>query len=357
VIDIGVDAVAPLGPLPETLGHDREVAGGDPSVAVHVWVRRDTGGAGGRFPYGQHRNCAYKGDGDTPPLVVHRVSFLPRWTALRYPPKQGDTKVELLRVQDVRAAYRLIGECRDLGSDPVLWQARLFAGLSPFLGEAMASGGEGRLTGTRGAIVPLTQFHSGFEPKDVPTYLAYMSEGGPTLDPFIRAFPRTSGRAVTRSRRQLVSDRVYLRSQVFERYFQPGSVGHRLASVFPTAGGHAISLLHLHRSPKERDFSARERALLDFFHGEIGPLVGRALVSAAEPTPEGLPPRLRQTLICLVEGDTEKQAASRLGVSPMTLHEYVTALYRRFGVNSRGQLLAHVRKRAARWPWGGGLNV
>jgi hypothetical protein len=32
-------------------------------------------------------------------------------------------KAELLRVQDVRDAYRLIGECRDLGSDPALRSA------------------------------------------------------------------------------------------------------------------------------------------------------------------------------------------------------------------------------------------
>jgi DNA-binding NarL/FixJ family response regulator len=97
--------------------------------------------------------------------------------------------------------------------------------------------------------------------------------------------------------------------------------------------------------------------LLEVFHGEIGPLVGRALVSAAEPTPESLSPRLRQTLACLVEGDTEKQVAARLGVSHATVHEYVTALYRRFGVNSRAQLLAHVLKRVARREWREGLNL
>jgi hypothetical protein len=35
---------------------------------------------------------------------------------------------DLLRVQDVRDAYRLIGECRDVGSDPALWQSRMFEG-------------------------------------------------------------------------------------------------------------------------------------------------------------------------------------------------------------------------------------
>ena len=53
-----------------------------------------------------------------------------------------------------------------------------------------------------------------------------------------------------------------------------------------------------------------------------------------------LPPRLGQTLRCLLEGDSEKQVASRLGLSRSTIHEYVTALYRRLGVNSRPELMA-----------------
>lgn len=115
--------------------------------------------------------------------------------------------------------------------------------------------------------------------------------------------------------------------------------------------------MHLHRPRGEKNFSARERALLEFFHRELGPLVGRALVSAAEPTPVSLAPRLRQTLVCLVQGDTEKQVAARLGVSVATAHQYVTALYRRFGVNSRGQLLAHVMKRIARREWRETLTI
>jgi DNA-binding NarL/FixJ family response regulator len=52
-----------------------------------------------------------------------------------------------------------------------------------------------------------------------------------------------------------------------------------------------------------------------------------------------LPRHLRQTLFCLLEGASEKEAAARLGLSRHTVHGYVTALYRRFGVNSRAELL------------------
>ncbi len=53
-----------------------------------------------------------------------------------------------------------------------------------------------------------------------------------------------------------------------------------------------------------------------------------------------LPPRQAETLERLLAGDGEKQIAAKLGLSRHTVHEYVKSLYRRFGVSSRGELLA-----------------
>ena len=41
-----------------------------------------------------------------------------------------------LRLQDIRDAYRLVGDCRDLGSDPVLWHGRMLEGLTRLVGAA-----------------------------------------------------------------------------------------------------------------------------------------------------------------------------------------------------------------------------
>jgi DNA-binding NarL/FixJ family response regulator len=65
----------------------------------------------------------------------------------------------------------------------------------------------------------------------------------------------------------------------------------------------------------------------------------------------GLPTRHQQTLEGLLAGDSEKQIAQKLGVSRNTVHVYVTALYRKFNVNSRGELLARfVKDRRGRVP-------
>jgi DNA-binding CsgD family transcriptional regulator len=113
----------------------------------------------------------------------------------------------------------------------------------------------------------------------------------------------------------------------------------------------AYRLICLHRALGDRDFSTRERRLLHFFHQELGRLIGVSLVSATEPMLQELPRRLRQTLTCLMQGDSEKQVAARLGLSRATTHQYVTALYRRFGVQSRPQLMAYAFGRIGRGEW------
>lgn len=55
---------------------------------------------------------------------------------------------------------------------------------------------------------------------------------------------------------------------------------------------------------------------------------------------DGLSPRMRQTLDGLLAGDSEKQIAHKLALSKHTVHVYVKALYKGFGVCSRGELLA-----------------
>lgn len=72
-------------------------------------------------------------------------------------------------------------------------------------------------------------------------------------------------------------------------------------------------------------------------------LVGRRFGeerSLSLPSAADLSPRQKQTLELLLRGDSEKQIAYKLGISRHTVHVYVKDLYKRFDVNSRGELLA-----------------
>jgi DNA-binding CsgD family transcriptional regulator len=255
------------------------------------------------------------------------------------------SKSAMLRFHDLRDAYRLIGECRDLGSDSALWYPHMLEGLCRLIGAAAATGGEGIWRRPHRALEAISAFGTGFDVRGRELYAEYMRQVTPGGDPVFRALQRVAARQVTRTRKQLISDSAWHRSVVWNEFQRPAKIDDELTSVFQIDSAGAMGAIVLHRAPREREFSARDRGLLSFFHAELGPLMGRMLTSASEPRMESLPPRLRQTLACLMEGDSEKQAASRLGLSVATTHEYVTALYRRFKVRSRAQLMAHVIRR------------
>ena len=46
----------------------------------------------------------------------------------------------------------------------------------------------------------------------------------------------------------------------------------------------------------------------------------------------------------MAKGDSVKQVASGLGLSQHTVTDYAKSLHKKFGVNSRGELLARVLK-------------
>jgi len=54
-----------------------------------------------------------------------------------------------------------------------------------------------------------------------------------------------------------------------------------------------------------------------------------------------LAPRYQRVLDHLLAGGSEKALADQLGLSRHTIHEYVRAIYKKFNVNSRSELMAH----------------
>jgi DNA-binding NarL/FixJ family response regulator len=102
------------------------------------------------------------------------------------------------------------------------------------------------------------------------------------------------------------------------------------------------------RAAGGRDFTARQKAVLAEAQAAIGVAVGGTLARFGEPSPAALPPRVRQVLRCLLEGDGDKQIAKRLGLSSSTVNEYVKRIFGHFGVVSRAELLARWVRRG----WG-----
>jgi DNA-binding CsgD family transcriptional regulator len=250
-----------------------------------------------------------------------------------------------LRLCDVRTVFTIIGECRDLGNDPELWHRRMLEGLAPLFGVVQAAGGEAWWDRPGQPVRPVSAYIATAEPMVHDAFRAYGQDKAWVDDPILLALKELPAKLITRTRRQLVPDTAWYASNSFRRYRKASRTDHQLVSVFRVSNDGATSMVVLTRRLGESDFSPRDRRLLNFFHGELGQLIGGPLVGATEPSIDRLSPRLRQTLACLLEGDSEKQVAVRLGLSHTTVHQYVTALYRHFSVQSRAQLLAHAMKR------------
>jgi DNA-binding CsgD family transcriptional regulator len=90
--------------------------------------------------------------------------------------------------------------------------------------------------------------------------------------------------------------------------------------------------------PDLGDALSRKRRLIAAFCR----MLGEQLMDG-KPVPltgQRLSHRQRQTLELLLSGNAEKQIAAHLSISRHTVHVYVKSLYKRFGVCSRGELLA-----------------
>lgn len=249
-------------------------------------------------------------------------------------------KSDRLGFGELRGLLRLALDLRDLPSGSEQQRRAALLGISSLVGAQVALwlDIDGVSTGQGVVRRALDVGWSGEGERRA--FLAYIETAQQTpLDPSIPRVARAlAGGRRTFTRQELVPDREWYRSDHVQRFRRGAGVDNFIYATHPDAGdrGHTISL---HRPWGERPFTERERRLVELFHEECQFL--REPVSPVSPSVlRDLSPRLRDTLLGLSRGRSEKQVAADLGISPHTVHEYVKALHRHFGVQSRSELLA-----------------
>jgi DNA-binding CsgD family transcriptional regulator len=259
-------------------------------------------------------------------------------------------KSDRIRLSDVRAIYHLLGECYELGSDLLLWRAHMLQRLSHILGAQVAVC-INVLPAAEGAdlrLLPETFLDYGWANQaDRALYLKWMNETPPHHDPLIAYWAdRVPGRraSLTCRRRNVLASHEWYGSALYNDFYRPAGMDDELQSLVWRPRAKSIDGLRLIRYRKAGAFNRRQEKLLRIFHREICRCLGRQLADVFGPTITTLSPRMRQVLACLLEGESEKQAAARLGVSRHTIHEHVKRLHKHFGVASRGELLCKCSK-------------
>ncbi len=250
------------------------------------------------------------------------------------------SKSDLARAHEYRETFLLLGECRELGADPFVWRTHLLEGLDRLLGDFVGIVAEGRRTGPARTVDTSLFVDRGWDSDSSRgRWLEYMRRMGPGADPnmtaFLARFAPPHGTAV---RRQIVGDREHYASDYYRDYLSPIHIDDSLCSFHELPDG-SFDAVTLHRRSRDRPWSPREVELLTLVHREAATMVGGELASG-----EGyrlpLAPRLQETLDATLDGLSEKEIAARMRLSEHTVHQYVKALYRRYRVRSRAELMA-----------------
>ena len=246
----------------------------------------------------------------------------------------------MLKLSDVRKAFRLVGDIRELGADPQRWRPHMVLALRKLVNAEVVVSSEihFRRLKTTGRMKlydigwgsnpdgSVWKIHTEREDEE-PGNFRLASSATPldhdgTDDAVAELVP-------VRPVEKVHGGRYLILSQY----------------ALPHAG--VVDQLGLHRTWNQPPFSPEEHKLVRLFHVELGRLWKKDAIRRAKDPTSALPPRLTQTLNELLAGSSEKQIAQKLELSQHTVHNYVKALHQRFGVSSRGELLARVGKEQA----------
>ena len=260
-------------------------------------------------------------------------------------PRRPDARADRLRLADVRRAFRLVMELRELGAEPDQWRPHLVRRLRDLLDAQMIVSAEVHFRATKtpgvlrvtdigwaaddtGNVWKIQNEHDDESPE---TYLLARGPDAGRQDATDAA--ATAGGGDWGRAGELIPVKPV-------RQLRAG--GTFILSQYPLPHAGAVDQLGLHRGFGEEPFGPVQHRLAHLFHVELGRLWTRDAIRRAKDPAADLPPRLAQTLAELLAGSSEKQIAMKLELSRHTVHNYVKALHQRFAVSSRGELLAKV---------------
>lgn len=261
-----------------------------------------------------------------------------------------------ISLEDASDVIRLVREVCDRWDNPRAWREHLLSGACSLLdgkvGMMIADAGAGERAFGRPMVMSVVGVPSSmraliphaiaqFDNQSYEECSRYLMPGLSTLQDEI-----SRQGWVTVARDEITSADAYHAAAMYQNFRRQLDCDDYVVSIRVMDAPRrpeAISIDRPHGAPR---FGSREVNLLRFLHDEIAPLVGVRLATEEHLCRNGLSKRLNETLTLLLDGHSEKEVASALGISARTVHDYVTTLYEHFEVSSRAELLAYFVRRA-----------
>ena len=250
-------------------------------------------------------------------------------------------RFEAVREADIAALLIFVVEVTELPPDKFVRRTHVLNRLLSLVGGRsavameMALPGEGPLA-RPGTVIKVT-CGSEAETRHSEAFLVHNAPPDPALPDFLAA----RGRTLTMVRR--MEDREYYRSAHFDVVRRPFDIDHSLYCRLTLPDGTDVSV-GIQRCPGDPQFGDREKSIVHLLHTHAPHVY--AVPGPARSELDGLAPRLRPVLRYLLQGDADKDVATKLRLSRHTVHRYTQAIYRELGVHSRGELVAKYASRA-----------
>jgi DNA-binding CsgD family transcriptional regulator len=185
--------------------------------------------------------------------------------------------------------------------------------------------------------------HRGYSEREIALFMESAADPAAPIPehPRLAALCR-DGKHFTRRRHELVDDDEWYACEHYRRYRKPLGLNEFLYSIRPLDGD-MLSGVGFHRLAGRPAFSDRDSLMAHVLFAAAEALHTMDLPDCGDADILKLPPRVRTTFGLLIEGLPRKRIAEHLGVSPNTIAEYSSRVYKHFGVGGQRELMLRFR--------------
>lgn len=249
-----------------------------------------------------------------------------------------------LHEQDVRAIVRILGKVAIMEPDPNRQRMFLMQSLAGLLGTDTWVWGVAPLLEPGKQPVYLYQHTGGFDRERMNQFLTAVEhpDCGAMTAPLAEALV-AAGSQITRNVHEQIVTPERWDSSPAKPLWEAAGIGAILLTLRPLPG-YGISCIGLYRPLGAPMFTERESRIAHIVLNEVPLLHEAGMPHASAHTLPQLPPRCRMIVNQLVRGQSRKDIAAHLGLSPLTVQGYIKQIYAHFRVHSQSELITRLTR-------------